>query len=34
MILVLIVVGDAARVWWRTLRERRRPQLAGPEVAA
>jgi carbon starvation protein len=33
MILVLIVVGDAARVWWRTLRERRPPQLAGPEVA-
>jgi hypothetical protein len=22
MVLVVVVVGDAARVWWRTLRDR------------
>jgi carbon starvation protein len=32
MILVVVVVGDAARVWWRTLRDR--PRALGSEVTA
>jgi carbon starvation protein len=32
MILVVVVVGDAARVWWRTLRDR--PRALGTEVTA
>jgi carbon starvation protein len=32
MILVVIVVGDAARVWWRTLRDR--PRALGSEAMA
>jgi carbon starvation protein len=32
MLLVIVVVGDAARVWWRTLRPR--PRALGTEVTA